>query len=67
MPRMRSSSTPRVAGRRLRLAARLLASGAAGPIRRHLAAELVERKLAGVDLAAEGEPAPLYLPPRFRR
>jgi hypothetical protein len=62
-----AAKTPRMAGRALVMAVRVVKSGAGGPIRRWLGASLVDKKLDGVDLAAAGEPAPFYMPPRWEK
>jgi hypothetical protein len=62
MPRMKSS-TPRLAGIRLRLAEGILR----GPLPRLMSRLVVDRKLREIDFAAEGEPAPLYMPQHYVR
>ena len=37
------------------------------PLPRLLSRLVVERKLRGIDFAAEGEPAPYYMPPHYQR
>jgi hypothetical protein len=62
------SSVPRLSGLRLRLVSSLLRSPIGGPsLRRTLGALVVDRKIASVDFAAAGQPAPLYTPPPWRR
>ena len=54
---------PRIAGRSLKLLAGLLRSPITGPpLRRALSAQAVDSRLASIDFAAEGDPAPLYMP-----
>jgi hypothetical protein len=60
-------AVPRFAGRALRAAAALMRSPVGAPLARKLGALVIDRKLAGVDFAAEGEPPPLYMPPPWRR
>ena len=55
-------STPRLAGLSLRLAAQALR---AGPLARLLSRRVIEDELRSIDFAAEGEPAPFYVPPRW--
>jgi hypothetical protein len=62
------ATVPRLSGRSLRLVSALLHSTVSGPpLRRSLGAAVIDKKLALVDFAAEGEPAPLYMPPSYRR
>ena len=63
MPVPMKSSTPRLAGIGLRLAESILR----GPMPRLLSRLVVDRKLAEVDFAAEGEPAPFYMPKHYVR
>ena len=56
-----------MSGRILRVVARVVGSGAGAPVRRYLGAQLVDQKLASVDLAAAGDPAPLYMPRSWRK
>ena len=58
------ASTPRFAGIGLRLIEGALRST---PLPRLLSRLVVERKLRGIDFAAEGEPAPYYMPPHYVR
>lgn len=58
------SSTPRLAGLGLKLAEGALRST---PIGRLLSRLVVERKLRAIDFAAEGEPAPFYMPRPYER
>lgn len=58
------ASTPRFAGIGLRLAESVLRGT---PLPRWLSRLVVERKLRGIDFAAEGEPAPYYMPPHYVR
>jgi hypothetical protein len=58
------SSTPRFAGLGLRL---LESAFRATPLPRLLSRLVVERKLRDIDFAAEGEPAPFYMPMPFER
>jgi|GEM_PF-3115994 len=51
-----------MSGRTLRVVARIVGSGAGAPVRRYLGAQLVDQKLASVDIAAAGNPPPLYMP-----
>ena len=53
------SSTPRLRGMALRVAEALLRTT---PLPRLLSHQIVERKLRAIDFAAEGEPAPFYMP-----
>jgi len=62
-----AAKTPRMVGRALDVAARVVKSGAGGPLRRWLGTAVVDKKLAGLDLGAAGEPAPFYMPPRWPR
>ena len=63
-----SASSPRLAGRSLRLVSRLLQSDSLGPsLRRLISGRIVDEKLDQLDFAAEGDPAPLYSPPPYRR
>jgi hypothetical protein len=59
-----AASTPRLAGLPLQLMLRALR---ATPLPRLLSRLVVERKLREVDFAAEGEPAPYYMPPKWPR
>ena len=61
MPVMKAS-TPRFSGIGLRLVEGMLRST---PLPRLLSRLVIERKLRGIDFAAEGEPAPLYMPPHY--
>ena len=63
MPGMKAS-TPRLAGIGLRFFEGVLKST---PLPRLLSRLVVERKLRGIDFAAEGEPAPYYRPPHYVR
>jgi hypothetical protein len=56
------ASTPRFAGIGLRLVESALRGT---PLPRLLSRLVVERKLRGIDFAAEGEPAPYYMPPHY--
>ena len=56
-------STPRLAGLPLRVAETLLRTT---PLPRLLSHRVIERKLRAIDLAAEGEPPPYYMPPPYR-
>jgi hypothetical protein len=58
------SSTPRLVGIGLRLVESALKST---PLPRLLSRLVVERKLDAIDFAAEGEPAPFYLPQHYQR
>ena len=58
------ASTPRFSGIGLRLIEGALRST---PLPRLLSRLVVERKLRGIDFAAEGEPAPYYMPPHYVR
>ncbi|HEX8952813.1 MAG TPA: hypothetical protein VF945_13250, partial [Polyangia bacterium] len=58
------ASTPRFAGIGLRLAAAALRST---PLPRLLSRLVVERRLRELDFAAEGNPAPYYMPPHYVR
>ncbi len=58
------ASTPRLAGIGLRLIEGALRST---PLPRLVSRLVIERKLRGVDFAAEGEPAPYYMPPPYQR
>ena len=58
------ASTPRFAGIGLRLAEAALRST---PLPRLLSRLVVERKLRAIDFAAEGDPAPYYMPPHYQR
>jgi hypothetical protein len=58
------ASTPRLVRVRLHLAESLVRST---PLPRLLAKLVVERKLASIDFAAEGDPAPFYMPERYRK
>jgi hypothetical protein len=62
MPGM-DSSTPRLAGLGLRLAAGALRTTS---LPRFLSRRVVERKLREIDFAAEGEPPPFYMPVPYR-
>ena len=63
-----SASSPRLAGRSLRLVSRLMQSDSLGPsLRRLVSGKIIDEKLATLDLAAAGDPAPLYCPPSYRR
>jgi hypothetical protein len=53
------STTPRLRGMSLRLVETLLRTT---PLPRLLSHQIVERKLRAIDFAAEGEPAPFYMP-----
>jgi hypothetical protein len=57
-------STPRFAGLTLRLVESALRTT---PLPRWLSRLVVERKLADIDFAAEGEPAPFYMPQHYIR
>ena len=70
MPVVRSPAmtkpAPRIAGRGLKLLAGLLRSPITGPpLRRVISAQAVDSRLASIDFAAEGDPAPLYMPPSY--
>lgn len=57
---------PRIAGRGLKLLSGLLRSPITGPpLRRVVSAQAVDSRLASIDFAAEGDPAPLYMPPSY--
>ncbi|HEX8714570.1 MAG TPA: hypothetical protein VF706_03290 [Solirubrobacteraceae bacterium] len=58
------ASTPRFAGIGLRLVESVLR---ATPLPRLLSRLVVERKLSAIDFAAEGDPAPYYMPPHYQR
>ena len=58
------ASTPRFAGLGLRLIEGVLRST---PLPRLLSRFMIERKLREIDFSAEGEPAPLYMPPHYVR
>ena len=58
------ASTPRFSGIGLRLTEALLRST---PLPRLMSRLVVERKLRAVDFAAEGDPAPYYMPPHYVR
>ena len=58
------ASTPRFSGIGLRLAEAALRST---PLPRLLSRLVVERKLRAIDFAAEGDPAPYYMPPHYQR
>ena len=58
------ASTPRLAGLTLRLAEGALKST---PLPRLLARLVIDRKLRALDLAAEGDPPPFYMPPPWKR
>jgi len=62
MPGMKSS-TPRLTGIRLRL----MEGALRGPLPRLLSRLVIDRKLREIDFAAEGEPAPLYMPQHYVR
>ena len=56
-----SASSPRLAGRSLRLVSRLLQSDALGPsLRRLVSGKIIDDKLDKLDLVAAGDPPPLY-------
>jgi hypothetical protein len=58
---------PRLTGRPLRLLGRMLRSTTLGPpLRRAMSAMVVDSKLAAIDFAAAGEPAPFCQPPAPR-
>jgi hypothetical protein len=61
------AATPRLAGRILAITARVAGSAAGTPIRRFLGRKVVDEKLAGIDLAAAGDPAPFYMPEPWKR
>jgi hypothetical protein len=63
MPAMKAS-TPRFAGIGLRLVEGVMR---ATPLPRLLSRLVIERKLREIDFAAEGEPAPFYMPPHYSR
>lgn len=55
---------PKIAGWQLTALAWLLKSKPLGaPLRRTLASRVIEPELAKIDFQAEGNPAPLYMPP----
>ena len=58
------ASTPRFSGIGLRLVEGALR---ATPLPRLLSRLVVERKLRDLDFAAEGDPAPYYMPPHYVR
>ncbi len=58
------ASTPRLSGIGLRLIEAALKST---PLPRLLSRLVVERKLRELDFAAEGDPAPYYMPPHWQR
>jgi hypothetical protein len=58
-----NGSTPRIAGLSLRVAETLARTT---PLPRLLSSRVIERKLYAIDFAAEGEPAPYYMPPPYR-
>ena len=61
-----SKPAPRVAGRGLQVLASLLRAPISGPaLARVLAAKSIEEPIASLDLAAEGDPAPYYMPPPY--
>jgi hypothetical protein len=64
---MSQPKIPRLAGPALRLVWSLLRSPAAPLLRRTLGAQLVDRRIGPLDLSADGDPAPLYQPERYRR
>jgi hypothetical protein len=64
----KTASVPRLAGGRLKVVSALMRAPVSGPpLRRKLGSMVIEEKLAAIDFAAEGEPAPLYMPPSYRR
>jgi hypothetical protein len=58
------SATPRLSGLVLRLVESTMR---ATPLPRLLSRLVVERKLRALDFAAEGDPAPFYIPPIYRK
>jgi hypothetical protein len=58
-----AASVPRLVGRSLRLVARLIRTPAGPSLRRSLAAQVLDRRLAGLQPDVE----PYYFPPRYRR
>ncbi len=58
------ASTPRLTGIGLRLMDTVLRGT---PLPRLLSRLVVERKLRDLDFAAEGDPAPMYMPPHYHR
>jgi hypothetical protein len=58
------STTPRLARLRLLVAEHTLRLT---PLPKLLAKLVIDRKLAGIDFAAEGHPAPFYMPAPYRR
>jgi hypothetical protein len=62
-----ADTVPRLSGKLLGVLAKVMAGPAGAPLRRKLGAMVVEKKLATVDFAKEGDPAPLYMPPTWRR
>lgn len=58
------ASTPRLRGVLLRLAESSLR---ATPLSRLLSHLMIERKLRGIDFAAEGEPSPYFAPRSWTR
>ena len=63
MPAMKAS-TPRFVGIGLRLVEGAFRTT---PLPRLLSRLVIERKLRAIDFAAEGEPAPFYMPPHYVR
>jgi hypothetical protein len=57
------ASTPRFSGIGLRLIEGVMRST---PLPRLLSRLVIERKLRELDFAAEGEPAPYYMPPHWQ-
>jgi hypothetical protein len=58
---------PKIAGRPLVALAWLLKSKPFGaPLRRTLGSLVIEPALANIDFQAEGNPAPLYMPPLYK-
>jgi hypothetical protein len=62
-----SRPAPRITGRPLILFSTLLRSAGLGPpLQRALSAAVVDDRLAHLDFAAKGDPAPFYAPPPYK-
>lgn len=61
---MNNATTPRLARIRLQVAEQALRRT---PLPKLLARLVIDRKLAAIDFAAEGEPAPFYMPRPYRK
>ncbi len=59
------NAIPRLSGRTLRFVSGLIKSAA--PLRRALSQMVVDRRLEQIDFVAEGNPAPFYMPPTYRK